>query len=135
MQESPRSYIIIIIITKELISKGLDIELEVIQFFKSTLLQIIGYEEVQADTWKLQSSLYINYYYQGLQIIYEKDWTDNIPYSLHHFQLPLSDKGAVDNTIGLNTETSKLFLSQKFAVKKGQLIHLPYAWYWIPLQL
>ena len=42
--------------------------------------------------------------------MYEKDWTDNIPYSLHHFQLPLSDKGAVDNIIGLNTEIRQLFL-------------------------
>ena len=65
--------------------------------------------------------------------LYEKDWTGNIPYSLHHFHPPFSDNGAIDNTIGLYTEISKLFLSQKFAVKKKQLIHLPYAWYWIPL--
>ena len=40
---------------------------------------------------------------------YEKVWTDNISYSLHHFQSPLSDKDAVDNTIGLYTEISKSF--------------------------
>ena len=76
---------------------------------------MIGYEKIWTDTWKLYSSLY-----QLLlqRIRFEKVWTDNIPYSLRHFQPPLSDKGAVDNTIGLYTEISKLFLSQQFAVRR-----------------
>ena len=95
--------------------------MEVLQFFKSTIITnnwIWRFGQTPGN-----STLYMSTIITKDHRLYEKDWTGNILYSLHHFQPPLSDKNAVDDTIGLYTEISKLFLSQKFEVIRDSLFN------------